>query len=373
MTKVYYFHNIMWSRYRLTLFDVIEEKIDSDVNFHVYQMAFTERSRQTINQEIPHVNHKSSLFFKGCYEDIPVVNKLLFIFDVILNGRPNIIVVTGYSSVESWFVWFLKSIFGFKLLVTVDSGPNRTKNFVFKSLLKKLFLSQTNLILAYGDSTVVNLLSLNVSSKKIIWPFHCIDKQFYLKSDFLLSLRRSRFDGKIRFLFVGRLSPEKNIVFMLHNFAYAFGNSRLVSLCVVGDGPLRDEVQRFADSNTNIFYDGPKSGSQLVEYYLNSTALILPSTYEPWGLVANEALCLGASLVVSERCGCVPSFADKDAGVYVFDPLSKTSFLESLNNVIVDSKCFDGGLIERNRTLGNKFSPELCAELFCRSIYSLLE
>lgn len=363
----------MWSRYRITLFDVIEEKIDPDVDFRVFQMAFTERSRQTINPEVPHVNHKCSVFFRDCYEDIGVVNKLLRVFDVILKGRPNIIVATGYSSVESWFVWFLKGIFGFKFLVTVDSGLNRTNNFFFKSLLKKLFLSRANVILAYGDSTVANLLSLNVSSKKIIWPFHCVDKQFYLKKDFLLSQRRAKFDGKIRFLFVGRLSSEKNIDFMLRNFTYAFSNSCLVSLCVVGDGPLRDEVQHFADSNTNIFYDGPKSGSQLVEYYLNSTALILPSTYEPWGLVANEALCLGASLVVSERCGCVPSFAEKDAGVYVFDPLSKTSFLESLNNVIVDSKYFNGDLIERNRTLGNKFSPELCAELFCTSIYSLLK
>jgi glycosyltransferase involved in cell wall biosynthesis len=40
--------------------------------------------------------------------------------------------------------------------------------------------------------------------------------------------------------------------------------------------------------------------------FMRSTALVLPSHSEPWGLVVNESLSYGCPVVVSKNCGCVP-------------------------------------------------------------------
>lgn len=44
----------------------------------------------------------------------------------------------------------------------------------------------------------------------------------------------------------------------------------------------------------------------LVKEYSKSTAFILPSSSEPWGLVVNEAMHQGCPCIVSDACGCVP-------------------------------------------------------------------
>jgi glycosyltransferase involved in cell wall biosynthesis len=46
----------------------------------------------------------------------------------------------------------------------------------------------------------------------------------------------------------------------------------------------------------------------------DADCLVLPSLSEPWGLVANEALCVGLPILVSNRCGCAEDLATPDTG-----------------------------------------------------------
>jgi glycosyltransferase involved in cell wall biosynthesis len=50
-----------------------------------------------------------------------------------------------------------------------------------------------------------------------------------------------------------------------------------------------------------------------------STALVLPSHSEPWGLVVNESLSFGCPVVVSNACGCVPDLVINGVTGYWFD------------------------------------------------------
>ena len=49
---------------------------------------------------------------------------------------------------------------------------------------------------------------------------------------------------------------------------------------------------------------GAKGIDEIAELFIASTALVLPSHSEPWGLVVNEALSCGLPVVVSEKVGC---------------------------------------------------------------------
>jgi glycosyltransferase involved in cell wall biosynthesis len=48
------------------------------------------------------------------------------------------------------------------------------------------------------------------------------------------------------------------------------------------------------------------SGDALYDEYARATCLVLSSVSEPWGLVVNDALSYGCSVVVSDNCGCAP-------------------------------------------------------------------
>lgn len=97
------------------------------------------------------------------------------------------------------------------------------------------------------------------------------------------------------FLFVGRLSPEKGLPVLLEAFA---GTS--LRLTIVGDGPLRPEVEAAAEASPNIRYLGPKGSGEVLELMRRAKALIFCSVwYETFGMVAIEAFSTATPVLAS--------------------------------------------------------------------------
>jgi glycosyltransferase involved in cell wall biosynthesis len=84
-------------------------------------------------------------------------------------------------------------------------------------------------------------------------------------------------------LYVGRVSREKNIEAFLRLKTAG-------SKYVVGDGPIRAELQR---SYPDAVFLGPLSGEPLAEAYANADVFVFPSRTDTFGLVILEALASG--------------------------------------------------------------------------------
>ena len=55
------------------------------------------------------------------------------------------------------------------------------------------------------------------------------------------------------------------------------------------------------------------SYEELPALYSSASAFVLPSSFEPWGLVVNEAMAAGLPVAVSEECGCAPDLVPDPA------------------------------------------------------------
>jgi glycosyltransferase involved in cell wall biosynthesis len=125
------------------------------------------------------------------------------------------------------------------------------------------------------------------------------------------------------FLYIGRLSEEKNVHGLLEewsNYRQAGGTWPLV---IVGNGPAYTDLQRRASLSpfaTGIHFAGHKGFQDLPVYYAFAKCFILPSTREPWGLVVNEAMAAGLPVIVSTRCGCAEDLVDPGKNGFIFDP-----------------------------------------------------
>lgn len=109
---------------------------------------------------------------------------------------------------------------------------------------------------------------------------------------------------RLRLLFVGRLVPVKGLGTVLDAFARLDGPEFAGwRLDVVGDGPLRPVVEAAAAADPRIQVHGSCEYTALGRYYAAADVLVLPSSYEPWGLVVNEALGFGLWTVVSDQVG----------------------------------------------------------------------
>lgn len=100
----------------------------------------------------------------------------------------------------------------------------------------------------------------------------------------------------LRYIYVGRLVDVKNVSMLIDVF-----NKSGKSLTIVGCGVLEDELKKKAKDN--IIFTGFIDNAKLGPVYQEHDVFILPSTYEPWGLVVEEALYWGLPVIVSDRVG----------------------------------------------------------------------
>lgn len=140
-----------------------------------------------------------------------------------------------------------------------------------------------------------------------------------------------------RFLYVGRIVDVKNIPVMLDAFVRAFDNRSDVELRIVGKGNMLAELSVEYASHKNIVFAGAKYGDELSKEYHEASALILPSSYEPWGLVVNEAMAAGLPVIVSDQVGAAHDLvAGRDTG-FIF-PYQDADKLAEQMKILVEDK-----------------------------------
>lgn len=106
------------------------------------------------------------------------------------------------------------------------------------------------------------------------------------------------------FLYVGRLEPCKGVTDLLDAFGELCIQPRDATLLMVGDGSLRELVAMAARSQPGIRAVGRLQGLDLLDAYAVADVLVLPSHFEPWGLVVNEAMAAGLPVIITDRVGC---------------------------------------------------------------------
>ena len=68
---------------------------------------------------------------------------------------------------------------------------------------------------------------------------------------------------------------------------------------------MYDELKIAARADPLLRCPGRLSGADLLDVYSVADVFVLPSRFEPWGLVVNEAMAAGLPVLASERVGCV--------------------------------------------------------------------
>ena len=212
----------------------------------------------------------------------------------------DVLIVNGYSNgtnlmVFLWNLWYRRP-------VGIDSDtplhvPSRRLARWGKALyLRFLFRRRWCYGLAGGTGAHKELFRYYGMPERRI----CLSPMMVDNAKFRMSVPRQR--GKVfRFLYVGRIVECKNLGVMLEAFKRDFADRGDVELVVVGEGKERARYEAEYAGVPGLRFAGKKVGAELVAQYHAADALVLPSSYEPWGLVVNEAMAAGLPVLVSDR------------------------------------------------------------------------
>jgi glycosyltransferase involved in cell wall biosynthesis len=153
-------------------------------------------------------------------------------------------------------------------------------------------------------------------------------------------LNKHGIPGESRFLlYVGGLSPHKNLPRLVEAFAHVSARDPNVLLVIVGDfgdvfhthvPEIKAEIERGGITD-RVVLPGFVPDSELVHLYRRAYALVQPSLLEGFGLPPVEALACGTPVVASQT-GSLPEVIG-DAGLF-FDPLDVSSIATVLRRLV---------------------------------------
>ena len=118
--------------------------------------------------------------------------------------------------------------------------------------------------------------------------------------------RQYAMDNEKIILYVGRLVYEKGIQHLIAAMPKILSNYHDSKLIIAGRGGMLDELKAEATSlglNDKVYFTGYLDSKQVQKMYKCADVAVFPSTYEPFGIVALEAMLAGVPTVVSDVGG----------------------------------------------------------------------
>lgn len=121
--------------------------------------------------------------------------------------------------------------------------------------------------------------------------------------------------GKINLLFVGRFDPKKGLDILLKVFKACQRDD--LHLTVIGDNVVGGGPKIEKRNIDRITFLGWVPHEKLASYYTACDAVVMPSRWEAFGLVAIEAMKYGKPVIASDR-GALPELVKDDINGYIF-------------------------------------------------------
>jgi glycosyltransferase involved in cell wall biosynthesis len=120
-------------------------------------------------------------------------------------------------------------------------------------------------------------------------------------------------DDELAVIYVGRISAEKNMPLVLRAFKAMQAINPELKLVLVGDGPVRAELQR---QNPEYIFAGMRTGEDLAAHYASGDIFLFPSMTETYGNVTVEAMASGLAVVAYRYAAAAEHIIHEQNGLH---------------------------------------------------------
>jgi glycosyltransferase involved in cell wall biosynthesis len=252
------------------------------------------------------------------------------IWRLISLGKFDAVVVhTGYVCATFWIAAAAAKWKGTPFLFGTDAhdlsprDAKKWKIWIKRWLWPRLFrLADSVLVVSSGG--VALMRSLGIPEDRITLVPFCVDNGWWIENSDRVDRSAVRARWKVPenatvVLFCAKLQPWKRPQDLLRAFAQVSGSNTY--LVFAGDGALRSTLESETKTlgvESRVLFLGFANQSVLPEVYTASDVLVLPSEYEPFGLVVNEAMLCQLPVIVSDRVGARFDLVREDKTGYIF-------------------------------------------------------
>lgn len=260
---------------------------------------------------------------------------------------------------HTWYSHFggilAKKNYGIPLVITVHSlEPLRPwkreqlrGGYDFSLWIEKTALEMADAIIAVSGETKRDIERLfDVDPARVHVIHNGVDPEEYRKVSSTEALSRHGINpGKPYLLFVGRITRQKGIVYLVRAIPYMDPDFQIVLCSGAPDTPeIAEEMKDAVESATRersdvIWIDEMVDRNAVIELYSHAAVFCCPSIYEPFGIINLEAMACETAVVASAVGGIKEVVVDGKTGFLVpleqmkespFEPLDPEKFSRDL-------------------------------------------
>jgi len=254
----------------------------------------------------------------------------LGLFSALRKSGCDIVLIQGYSILSCWIALVSAKLLDRKIVWRgeVAVRPNlleQTLRRKLKRVVVRYFLSHCDAVL-YTCCGNRKFLEMHGVPPRRLFPFPCaVDNEWFraqhaLYRDDVTSIKRTLGipSSHMVVLYCGRLTLNKHVMDVAK--AVAMAGPAGISLVVVGDGPLKDELEAFAGEHAiDLHVVGFVNQSVIGKYYSLGDVFMLVSEQDPSPKALNEALNFCVVPIVSNGVGTAMDLVDEGISGYVVD------------------------------------------------------
>ena len=275
---------------------------------------------------------------------------------------------------HTWYAQFAgivaKLCYGIPLVITTHSlEPLRPwkreqlgRGYDASSWVEKTAIEMADAVIAVSEETKVDVLQyFNVDPEKIKVIYNGINLQEYVVTKETTTLERYGIDKtKPYVLFVGRITRQKGIIYLVDAIKYIDTDTQIVLCAGAPDTPeiakeMEDSVNEVKKTRNNIIWiDEMLPKKEVIQLYSHADVFCCPSIYEPFGIINIEAMACETAVVASAVGGIKEVVVNGETGILVpleqqkvapFEPVDPDKFARDLangiNSLIKDKKLRD--------------------------------
>lgn len=282
----------------------------------------------------------------------------------------------GYAPKQSLAALLAARSLGLVTIMMNESHAGTARAGRAGTWVKRRLVAMFDAALVGGQPQKRYFASLGLPEEKIFAGYDAVDNDYFARRAAEVRNRQSKARSEYNlpgryFLSLGRFVAKKNLAVLIQ----AYHKFRLMNpltethLVMVGSGDEDPKLRSLCQELHLPVYDHSAPGAATVKlqapgvhfygfrqieenpvFYALADAFILPSLYEEWGLVVNEAMACGLPVVVSETAGCAEDLLEPCESLEIFPPQTATQIAKA-------------GLKERTRMNGFVFNPDSSEEL----------
>jgi len=263
----------------------------------------------------------------------------------IVAMNPDLVLLSGYyPPLHARLAWLLKKR-GVRIGLRSDNTLEHSDFSGLKGLAKRLILPRW--LRRYDTWHPVGSLAreyletiAGVKKPTFLFPYS-VDVDWFAKISDKFRQQRSKLrqdfgltDKDFVVLGIMKWHEREDPLTLLRAFDRLYQSHPEARLILVGDGPLREEVNQVAAKlKPAVVLPGYQSYSALPKFYGLSDVFVHPSPDEPWGVSVQEAMACCLPVVLAEGVGAKVELVEEGKTGYVFpngNDQILTDFLEDL-------------------------------------------